>query len=492
MKSQEFDVNTLNSEIGEASSNNNSTIIQTAIEISKRSGVPMLFLSNPGAGKTSIINTYAEANGYHVESLILSQYSQDEILGFQANTGKDHLEILEPEWFHRIWVKKNEENKPSILFLDELSTVDGPRQGAGLQLCFERAIRGGKKLPEDCIVLSAANYKQNLPGYTDIISPTLNRFDIINLLPGDIDSDIYSISFEVLKEATKSFKTPAIKPLEFRTDYVLSEDEERDFLKLSQSNFSTLFGKYTKKADSERGFLDMRNTRYDGIFDREDGIPEVYNFISIRTLSYYNRVVKAMAEMGIDGNNTIFHKFVDGLIGLGTNNWTDDGYEALTAQLKAYHQATYSITASLLNKFAKRKIKKVVEKKPEAAKLESFDSDSVAGKIHNFAQAEMTNADGKDKFAGPQFITMMSAIWQDYKESEADVPVCLKKALEKENGLLKFRADYEAIQLLIGLIKEHSSVNSGLAFYNKKLQKTLDIYEYYYQSGAMDVQSDQL
>lgn len=491
MKSNEFNINNISNDLGSITTSN-ADIIQTAIEVSKRSGVPMLFLSNPGWGKTSIINTYAKANGYHVESLILSQYSQDEILGFQANTGKNHLEILEPEWFHRIWEQKNA-GKPSILFLDELSTVDGPRQGAGLQLCFERKIRGGKALPEDCIVLSAANYKQNLPGYTDIISPTLNRFDIINLLPGDMDSDIYSISFEVLKEATKSFKTPAIKPLEFRNDYTLSEEEERDFLKLSQSNFATLFGKYTKKADSERGFLDMRNTRYDGIFDREDGIPEVYNFISIRTLSYYNRVVKALAEMGIDGNNTIFHKFVDGLIGLGTNNWTDDGYEALSAQLKAYHQATYNITSSLLNKFAKRKaVKKATEKKPEGAKLESFDSDSVAGKIHNFAQAEMTNADGKDKFAGPQFITMMSAIWQDYKETESEVPVCLKKALEKENGLLKFRADYEAIQLLISLIKDHSSVNSGLAFYNKKLQKTLDIYEYYYQSGAMDVQSDQL
>lgn len=490
MKSNEFDINDISNDIGSIATSN-ADIIQTAIEVSKRSGVPMLFLSNPGAGKTSAINAYAEANGYHVESLILSQYSQDEILGFQANTGKNYLEILEPEWFHRIWEKKNE-GVPSILFLDELSTVDGPRQGAGLQLCFERKIRGGKALPEDCIVLSAANYKQNLPGYTDIISPTLNRFDIINLLPGDIDSDIYSISFEVLKEATKSFKTPALKPLEFRNDYVLNEEEEKEFLKLSQSNFATLFGKYTKKADSERGFLDMRNTRYDGIFDREDGIPEVYNFISIRTISYYNRVIKAFAEMGVTGNNPIVHKFVDGLIGLGTNNWTDDGVDALSAQLKAYHQATYNITAALLNKFAKRNVQSKAAKKVVENKLESFDSNTVAGKIHNFAQAEMTNADGKDKFAGPEFITMMSAIWQDYKEAASEVPNCMTKSLERENGLLKFRADYEAIQLLISLIAEHSAVNNGLAFYNKKLQKTLKVYEYYYQSGAMNVESDQL
>ena len=103
-----------------SSVNKNANLIMTGLEVSRRSKVPVLFLSNPGQGKTSVINAYAEAKGYHVESLILSQYSQDEILGFQANTGKDHLEILEPEWFHRIIEKSKEDIHEEMKSLFEI------------------------------------------------------------------------------------------------------------------------------------------------------------------------------------------------------------------------------------------------------------------------------------------------------------------------------------------------------------------------------------
>ena len=244
MTSNKIDIGNIGSMDAGSSVNKNALLIMTGLEVSRRSQVPVLYLSNPGQGKTSVINTYAEAMGYHVESLILSQYSQDEILGFQANTGKDHLEVLEPEWFYRIWENKRA-GKPSILFLDELSTVDGPRQGAGLQLCFERKIRGGKALPDDCLVVSAANYKANLPVYVDIISPTLNRFAIINMLPGDDGVDAFSIGFEMVKEFTQSFKTPKVEVPNWNTDYTMDEQTEKEFMQMVQSNFITLFKGYS-------------------------------------------------------------------------------------------------------------------------------------------------------------------------------------------------------------------------------------------------------
>ena len=209
MKSGKIDIGEINSEAVTGTKNINAEIIMTAIEASRRSKVPVLFFGNPGQGKTATINAWAEENGYHVETLIGSHYSQDEILGFPVNNGKDYLEILEPEWYHNIMEAKKA-GKPTVLFLDELSMTPGNVQGSLLQLCFERKIRGNKSLPEDCIVLSAANYKKNLPGWAEIIAPELNRFCIINLLPGSPNGDILSASLAVVKEFTQSLYTPKV------------------------------------------------------------------------------------------------------------------------------------------------------------------------------------------------------------------------------------------------------------------------------------------
>lgn len=487
MTSNKIDIGNIGMDMG-SSVNKNAMLIMTGLEISRRSHVPVLFLSNPGQGKTSVINAYAEAKGYHVESLILSQYSQDEILGFQANTGKDHLEVLEPEWFYRIWENKRA-GKPSILFLDELSTVDGPRQGAGLQLCFERKIRGGKALPDDCLVVSAANYKANLPGYVDIISPTLNRFDIINLLPGDDGTDAYSIGFELVKEFTQSFNTPTLEVPDWNDDYEMDAQTQKDFMQMVQTNFVALFKSYTKGADSSKGILDVRNVRYDGIFDPEWSA-EVYNFISGRTISYYARVMKAFVEMGVAGSNPIYKKFVDGLIGLGTNTWTEDSADAYKAQLNKYHEATYSMTAALLTKFAKARAKKPAKKEaPKANKLESemFDPNSVAGKVKSFLAD--TNP---DKYGVGEFMGMMKEVFDSYKDSEADIPACLKASIARENGILKFRADYEAIQLLSADFKEVGKSNKAVTFFTKRLENIVKNYEYFYTSSVMEIESDQL
>src|SRR5574344_2553425 len=129
--------------------NYNRDLMITAIEVSKASKVPMLFLANPGFGKTTVINEYAAKNGYHVESLIGSSFDRAEVLGYMVNRGGDCLEVLEPQWFHEIM--EQEKNKiPSILFIDEISTAPNDVQGSLYRLIFERTIGNGKKLPDDC------------------------------------------------------------------------------------------------------------------------------------------------------------------------------------------------------------------------------------------------------------------------------------------------------------------------------------------------------
>lgn len=55
------------------------------IQISQDSKVPVLLFSNPGYGKTTSIVEFAKETGRHVESLIGSRFSPEDILGYQVN-----------------------------------------------------------------------------------------------------------------------------------------------------------------------------------------------------------------------------------------------------------------------------------------------------------------------------------------------------------------------------------------------------------------------
>ena len=89
-------------------------LMLTGFELSRRSKVPMLYLGNPGMGKTTVVNLWARRNGYHVESLIGSAFDRSEILGYMVNDGGEWLRTKDPEWFHSI-VSRQEQGVPSVL-----------------------------------------------------------------------------------------------------------------------------------------------------------------------------------------------------------------------------------------------------------------------------------------------------------------------------------------------------------------------------------------
>lgn len=426
--------------------------IFTCIEISKRSKVPMLFMSNPGYGKTTSINLFAKTHGYHVETLIGSHYSQDEILGFQANTGAKHLTILEPEWFTRIMYAKSK-NIPAILFLDELSTVSPSVQGALLQLCFERKIRGGKSLPDDCIVIAAANYKQNLPGFSDIIAPELNRFCIINLLPPATWS-IYDNSIAIIEEFTQDFKEVTTNLPVFRTNYSFSDEKNKEFLEKARNKLKSIFKNHSREKSTSSCVINFRNTLYDGIYDRMDGIPEVFNFISPRSISYYLRIVKTLCEMGIEPRSIIVNRIVDGLLGLGTNTFTSDDDAALKAQIKFFQNELYDMTNDLIKEFSGISYSQSTNVMDKQKQLIPADR-SITGKITNF----ISSHENKRITFDSDFSTLMRSISSAFDVSSFNDSI---KRLYKNPE--QFRSDYETIKIFRELLNEKVENRSNYDF----------------------------
>jgi hypothetical protein len=87
---------------------------------------------------------------------------------------------------------------------------------------------------------------------------------------------------------------------------------------------SRVFSNYSSPGGDNTGVLDLKNQKFDEMYDN-NGKP-VYNFISGRSVSYLSRVAVAIYHLGLA--RKVHEKFVDGcvqgLIGLGTNNFTNE------------------------------------------------------------------------------------------------------------------------------------------------------------------------
>lgn len=147
--------------------------------------VPGLILSRPGFGKTSTLEKFCEYRGYNLQSIIPSQYSAEDILGIQA-MDNGHLHRLAPVWYEEL-VEMSKNGKRNVLFIDELSATDKFTQAPLLNLIFNHDI-GGRKLPENTLIIAAGNYPKDLDDAFSLLDPVLNRFVLLNLT-----NDMYSL-----------------------------------------------------------------------------------------------------------------------------------------------------------------------------------------------------------------------------------------------------------------------------------------------------------
>lgn len=310
------------------SSNNINTDIFCALKVAEISKVPVLFLSNPGAGKTTSVYLFAKIRGYEVVLLRGNSTSAEEVTGYDVaprDVTYDHKMAaigLRPSWFEEV-LRFHDEGKKTLLFLDEITTANEFVQAALLHLIFERKVHN-EKLPDDTLIVSAGNYAQNLSNTMSLLPPVMNRFMIFNIIPDHNDLDTFLNRFE--GSLVSSTGTPRNYFEELEKVMIKLDSQE---LKVSKEEFNKI-GEHIERGikDTARMLMisgekpvDMTVTDLQNIYSDTDNDSKLYGFISFRTLNYLRDVTLAyylcFGKAGITSNN--YRNSVDGLCGIGVS-----------------------------------------------------------------------------------------------------------------------------------------------------------------------------
>lgn len=131
--------------------------------------IPFLLWGEPGAGKTAVVESAADA-GFHVETLVCSHYEPSDFAGLPVVVG-GRVELAPPQWAVRV----SEQERPSVVFFDEWTTASPAVQAAALRPLTHGEV-GALRLPERVSFGAAANPADVAASGWELAAPTANRF----------------------------------------------------------------------------------------------------------------------------------------------------------------------------------------------------------------------------------------------------------------------------------------------------------------------------
>lgn len=279
--------------------------IEFFLELSAGCGVPPLFMSRPGMGKTTLVENWAKANGYNFVSLIGSRFTPEELGGYQVNDPNNKSLVVKwPTWYKSI-MEAEERGQRSVLFIDELNQASPFVQGVLLDLSCSRHCTCGD-VPADTIIAAAANYKENIgPSAEDIIPPQANRFLLVSL--------------------TKSIQNIWAS---------VGADEEKGFSKRVSPEGVELSGLYDTIMEAQMTFEDTASNQEIVCFDGE----EVYGFTSQRTVAYFKRAMDWTLQNGFTKDATLL--VAKGLVGGGQGVNPRECWKHVETSIKQWYEDT--------------------------------------------------------------------------------------------------------------------------------------------------------
>lgn len=145
--------------------------VQQALQICIQANVPAIAWGSPGVGKTSWAIAVAQALDLPIEVVITSIREPQDFGGLPVYDSDDGDVLLAPPQ----WAKRLDTAGKGIVFFDEISTAPPAVQAAMLRVTQDRVV-GDMKLPDDVVILAAANPPGEAAGGWDLAPPMANRF----------------------------------------------------------------------------------------------------------------------------------------------------------------------------------------------------------------------------------------------------------------------------------------------------------------------------
>src|SRR5574344_1458753 len=281
--------------------------------------VACLLMGQVGAGKSTAISLFAKMNNYELVMLRGNSTSPEVVQGFDvAPTNTDSVKStkhLRPTWFQNV-LDNHDNGKKTLLFLDEISTANEWVQGSLLQLILERKC-DEEHLPEDTLVIAAANYSNNLSNTMTMLPPLMNRFMIINILPNQRDvSDFLSLYKGSITGSKVSYED---KYKEFfdTVNLNLSKEVDESFInKAGEMIEQALVNQAVSLCKDKK--LDLSCTDLKNIYSDTEGKSELPGFVTLRSLNFARDVALSsymiFGQYGLKSDN--FKEQLRGLVGL--------------------------------------------------------------------------------------------------------------------------------------------------------------------------------
>jgi hypothetical protein len=132
--------------------------------------IPVLLWGAPGEGKTAVVES-AAAQGWHVESLIVSHYEPSDFAGLPVVGADGSVTLAPPAWAKRLAAGDG----PAIAFFDEFSTASPALQAAALRPLTHFEV-GALRLPPTVTFVAAANPADIAAAGWELTAPTASRF----------------------------------------------------------------------------------------------------------------------------------------------------------------------------------------------------------------------------------------------------------------------------------------------------------------------------
>ena len=308
-----------------SSSRNINTDVFCALKVAEKSRVPVLFLSNPGAGKSTTVALFAKVRGYEVVLLRGNSTTAEEVMGYDVaprEVSYDHKMAaisLRPSWFEEV-VRNHDAGKKTLLFLDEITTANEFVQAALLHLIFERKVHN-ETLPEDTLIISAGNYAQNLSNTMSLLPPVMNRFMIFNIVPcaDDLNTFLNRYDGSLMNGKPNNYFEDLEKTMIALDEQEIKDLDEETFNKIGEHIENGIKGTARMLMTSGDKPVDLTVTDLQNIYTDTDNDAKLYGFISFRTLNYLRDVTMAyylcFGKSGIESD--IYRNSVDGLCGIG-------------------------------------------------------------------------------------------------------------------------------------------------------------------------------